>query len=143
LGEVDHQATAGAAEDGATGKDLHTDRRRHREVLIHWAPWLHSLRAPFDPLRQAGDYNVGQLVLFQEAQQLVLEEAGISSEQTDLLALSSQRESFFEKFLHPTGGSAVAAAEPAVEVHRAKLALKSHHPPTPRCHPNLQAFGIS
>jgi hypothetical protein len=61
------------------------------------------------------DYNVGDLALFQKAQQLVLEEAGISPEQTDLLALSPQRESFFEKFLYATGGSAVAAAEPTVE----------------------------
>jgi hypothetical protein len=67
------------------------------------------------PLGHLGDYNIGQVVLFQIVQQLAVEEAGISSQQTDLLALSPQCKSFFEKLLRPTRGSAVAAAEPAVE----------------------------
>jgi hypothetical protein len=71
--------------------------------------------AAVHPLGQLGDYNVGQVVLFQIVQQLAVEEARISSQQADLLALSPQRKSFFEKFLRPTRGSAVAAAEPAVE----------------------------
>ena len=54
-------------------------------------------------------------MLFQIVQQLAVEEARISSQQADLLALSPQCKSFFEKFLRPTCGSAVAAAEPAVE----------------------------
>ena len=60
-------------------------------------------------------YNVGQQALFQKAQQLVIEEARIGSQQADLFALSPQRESFFEKLLYAPAGSAVAAAEPAVE----------------------------
>src|SRR2546430_13748886 len=84
-------------------------------VLVQRGPRFHSLRRALDPLGQLGDYNVGQVVLFQIVQQLAVEEARISSQQADLLALSPQCKSFFEKFLRPTGGSAVAAAEPAVE----------------------------
>ena len=68
-----------------------------------------------DPFGQPRHYNVGQRALFQKAQQLVLEEAGVSPEQANLLALSQQRQSFLEKLHHSTCCSAVAAAEPAVE----------------------------
>ena len=84
-------------------------------MLVQRGPRFHSLRGALHPLGQLGDYNVGQVVLFQIVQQLAVEEARISSQQADLLALSPQCKSFFEKFLRPTCGSAVAAAEPAVE----------------------------
>jgi hypothetical protein len=84
-------------------------------VLVQRGPRFHSLCGPPHPLGQLGDYNVGRVVLFQIVQQLAVEEARISSQQADLLALSPQCKSFLEKFLRPTCGSAVAAAEPAVE----------------------------
>jgi hypothetical protein len=47
-------------------------------VVVQFPPLRDVLRFPLHPFGQAGDYNVGQLALFQKAQQLVLEEAGIS-----------------------------------------------------------------
>ena len=51
----------------------------HGEILVQSRHCSTRWAGSFDPFRQAGDYNVGQLALFQKAQQLVLEEAGISS----------------------------------------------------------------
>ncbi len=84
-------------------------------VVIHCRPLFNSLCLAFDPLGQSSHYNVGQAALLQKAQQLVVEETGIGSDQADLLALLPQREGFFEKLHHSPAGSAVAAAEPAVE----------------------------
>jgi len=86
-----------------------------REVFAQRGPLLDPLGRPFDPLGEAGDYDVGQMALFQKAQQLVVKEAGIGPQQADLPALSPQRESFFEKLLRATGDFAVPAAESAVE----------------------------
>src|SRR4051794_34729312 len=84
-------------------------------VVIRCRPLFNPLCLAFNPLGQASHYNVGQAALLQKAQQLVVEETGIGSHQADLLALLPQREGFFEKLDHSTAGSAVAAAQPAVE----------------------------
>jgi hypothetical protein len=52
---------------------------------------------------------------FSKTQQLVIKEARIGPKQAALLVLSPQRANFFEKLLHATAGSAVAAAQPAAE----------------------------
>jgi hypothetical protein len=60
-----------------------------RVVGVQFCPVLNSLSLALDPLGQARDYNVEQTTLFEETQQFVGEEAGIGSDQTDFLALSS------------------------------------------------------
>lgn len=83
----------------------------HGVVGVQFCPVLNSLRLALDPLGQTGDYNVRQTTLFEEAQQFVVEETGIGSDQTDRLTLSPERQGFFEKLDHSPAGAAVAAAE--------------------------------
>ena len=84
-------------------------------VVVQDRPLLHSLSGVFHPPCEPGHYNVGQQALLQEAQQLVVKEARIGSQQADFLAQSPECESFFEKLLHAAAGPAVAATKPAVE----------------------------
>src|SRR5260370_21398273 len=95
-------------------------------VVVQHRTLLHSLGGAFHPGSELGHYNIGQQALFQKAQQLVVKEARIGSQQADLFALSPPRESFFEKLLHATAGSAVAAAQPAVEE---ELSVAQHGQP--------------
>ena len=48
----------------------------HGVVVVQAGPRLHALRGSLDPLGHAGNYNVGDLALFQKAQQQTVKEAG-------------------------------------------------------------------
>src|SRR5437762_12079397 len=87
----------------------------HRIALIQISPGLDSSGLPFQPASKSCHHDIGEVPLFQKAQQGLIKEPCVRAHSPNSLTFRQERQRFLQKLYHPARRAAVAAAQPAMQ----------------------------
>src|SRR5207244_9619509 len=73
----------------------------HRIVLIQISPGLYSSGLPFQPATKSCHHDIGEVPLFQKAQQGLIKEPCVRAHPPNSVTLRQERQPFLQKFHHP------------------------------------------